>query len=278
MPKNNRISVRFSELEQKGECALICYVVAGYPDLRTSEAVVEALVKGGADAIEIGIPFSDPIADGPTIQAASHAALENGVTPIDALKLASRVRRKHPTLPLLVMTYSNILARRGYENFVVDSKAAGIDGFIIPDMPVEEAEDYTSASARHDMSTVFLASPNTPASRLERIIKSTNGFLYLVSVFGITGARKKFEDYTLKAIRDVKWATGAKVPVAVGFGISKPSHVKFMISAGADAVIIGSAIVDIIAGSLGRKTEMQGLIKSYARTMKAACKKHKKVN
>ena len=272
MAEKDRISARFSDLAKKGECALVCYVVAGYPDLRTSQAVIEMLVEGGADAIEIGIPFSDPIADGPTIQKASHSALEKGIKPADALALALRVRKKFPDLPLLVMTYSNILARKGFEKFVVLSKASGVDGFIIPDMPVEEAEEYTKAASRHGLSTVFLASPNTPASRLERIVKATTGFLYLVSVFGITGARSNFENYTHQAVKDAKRAAASKVPIAVGFGISKPEHVKFMKSAGADGVIVGSAIVDIISSSIQAKARMLRRVKSYAQSMKVACK------
>ena len=140
MPSQNRIAVRFEQLARRGECALVCYVVAGYPDIRTSEQVMDALVAGGADIIEIGIPFSDPIADGPTIQAASSYALEKGITPEKALELARRMRKRHPELPVLAMTYANILVRVGVEKFMTRARESGIDGFILPDMPVEEAE------------------------------------------------------------------------------------------------------------------------------------------
>ena len=138
----NRITEKFSELAKKGERALICYVVAGYPDTGTSKQVINALVKGGADIIEVGIPFSDPIADGPTIQAASNTALRKGMTPEKALHLVRSVRKRHPNLPLLAMTYSNILVRAGMEKFMSQSKQCGLDGFILPDMPVEEADTY----------------------------------------------------------------------------------------------------------------------------------------
>jgi tryptophan synthase alpha chain len=268
--QENRISARFHELARKGECALVCYVVAGYPDVKTSQQVVNALVKGGADIIEIGIPFSDPIADGPTIQAASNSALEKGVTPEVALSLAKSVRKQHPELPLLAMTYSNILVKPGIDRFMSQSKNSGIDGFILPDMPVEEAGHYLEQAARLGMSTVFLASPNTTETRLKRIIESSSGFLYMVSVYGITGARKSFEGYTLKAVRSVKQAAGTRVPVAVGFGISTPAHAKFMIGAGADAVIVGSAIVDRIARSKNRGKMLKEL-EAFARSMKKAC-------
>jgi tryptophan synthase alpha chain len=272
---NSRINVRFAELAKKGECALICYVVAGYPDLPTSQAVAEMLIEGGADAIEIGIPFSDPIADGPTIQAASNASLERGTRPIDALGLAARIRRKYPSVPILVMTYSNILARNGFESFMDQSEKSGIDGFITPDMPVEESDEYVKAATKHGMSTVFLASPNTTPSRLKDIVERTSGFLYMVSVFGITGARSSIEQYSLQAVRDVKAAAGAKMPVAVGFGISRPDHVRRMRGAGADAVIVGSALVDIITRSVRTKSKMLREVRNYARTMKSACKKSK---
>ncbi len=275
---SSRISGKFAELAEKNEHALICYVVAGYPDLSTSQAIVDSLVAGGADMIEIGIPFSDPIADGPTIEAASHTALEKGIKPSDALKFAARLRKKHPNLPLLVMTYSNILARRGFEEFIRQSRDCGVDGFVIPDLPVEEADDYVKAAIRHDISTVFLASPNTQAGRLERIVNSTTGFLYLVSVLGITGARTSFEDYTFSAVDFVRRTAQSKIPVAVGFGISKPEHVRNMISAGADAVIVGSAVIDIISGSLKNKDKMSRRLRSFASIMKAACKERTKTH
>lgn len=265
----NRINEKFAELGKKGERALVCYVVAGYPDIATSHRVIDALVNGGADIIEIGIPFSDPIADGPTIQAASHIALEHGVTPEKALQLARAVRKKHPKLPLLAMTYFNILVRPGVEKFMSQAKASGIDGFILPDVPVEEAEAYLATASKLGLATIFLASPNTSQPRLQKIVKSSSGFLYLVSVFGITGARKSFEDYTLDAIRSVKKVAGDKIPVAVGFGISTPAHARFMIGAGADAVIVGSAIVDRIARLRGIK--LLSDLQSFAESMKKAC-------
>jgi tryptophan synthase alpha chain len=272
----NRITEKFDELARKGECALVCYVVAGYPDAKTSQQVIDALVKGGADIVEIGIPFSDPIADGPTIQAASNDALKRGITPENALRLAKSVRKKHPALPLLAMTYSNILVHAGVKKFMSRAKSCGIDGFILPDMPVEEAEAYSAAASKLGLATVFLASPNTSGTRLQKIVDSTSGFLYLVSVFGITGARESFEDYTLDAVKSVKQAAGGKVPVAVGFGISTPAHAMFMIEAGADAVIVGSAIVDKIAKSSGKK--MLSGLQEFARSMKKVCKKQDKIH
>jgi tryptophan synthase alpha chain len=267
----NRITEKFFELAKKSESALICYVVAGYPDIRTSQQVIDALVVGGADIIEIGIPFSDPIADGPTIQAASNSALRKGMTPEKALQLAKSVRKWHPSLPILAMTYSNILVRAGMEKFMSQSKECGFDGFILPDMPIEESDAYSATASKLSVATVFLVSPNTPESRLRKIVASTSGFLYIVSVYGITGARNSFEKYTLSTIKAVKQVAGAKVPVAVGFGISTPAHAKSMIDAGADAVIVGSAIIDKISYPSGKK--MLQDLENFARSMKKACKK-----
>ncbi len=272
MPSQNRIAAKFEELVEKGERALICYVVAGYPDISGSQRVTESLIAGGADVIEIGIPFSDPIADGPTIQSASNKALLRDTKPEDALRLAARIRKKHPATPLFVMTYYNILYRAGLEEFMRMCKKNGIDGFIIPDLPVEEGAEYLAAASKLDLATVFLVSPNTPPERLERIVKSTTGFLYLVSVFGITGVRDSFEDYTLNAIRRVKQAAGTGVPLGVGFGISTPAHAKYMITAGADAVIVGSAIVDKISGSNGVNRRTLRELEVYAKSMKKACR------
>jgi tryptophan synthase alpha chain len=267
----NRITEKFCELAKKGERGLICYVVAGYPDIRTSQQVINALVKAGTDVIEIGIPFSDPIADGPTIQAASNIALRKGMTPEKALQLAKSVRKRHPSLPLVAMTYSNILLRTGIEKFMSRSKECGFDGFILPDMPIEEAYAYSASASKLCVATVFLVSPNTPDARLRKIIASTSGFLYLVSVYGITGARNSFENYTMRTIKTVKHVAGASVPVAVGFGISTPDHARSMISAGADAVIVGSAIIDKISDPSRKK--MLHDLENFARSIKKACKK-----
>lgn len=264
-----RIEDTFSRLAASREGALICYVVAGYPDVRTTGQVIDALVAGGADIIELGIPFSDPIADGPTIQQASHAALENGITPEKALAIAKSVRKKHPDLPLLAMTYSNIFVRAGWDNFIVKCKAAGIDGFILPDVPVEEASEYLPKARGHGMATVFLASPNTSDSRLSKIVENSSGFMYLVSVYGTTGARRAFEDYTRSAVQRTKKAANGRIPVGVGFGISTPAHARFMVQAGADAVIVGSAIVDRISKSKNRRTMLADLRKFAASLKKA---------
>jgi tryptophan synthase alpha chain len=272
----NRITEKFGELRSRDECAFVCYVVAGYPNVKASEQTIDALVKGGADIIEIGIPFSDPIADGPTIQAASNAALNHGITPEKALELAKTIRKKYSALPMVVMTYSNILVHAGVEKFMSQAKSCGIDGFILPDMPVEEADAYSEAASKLGLATIFLASPNTSGERLKKIVKSTSGFLYLVSVFGITGSRKSFEDYTINAVQDTKRIAGDKVPVAVGFGISTPAHARFMIGAGADAIIVGSAIVDMIGKSSGKKLLSE--LQKFASSMKKACKKQDKIH
>lgn len=245
--------------------------MAGYPDSRSSVRIADSLIRGGADAIEIGIPFSDPVADGPTIQKASTASLQAGMTPSKALGIARSIRSAHARTPLLAMTYSNIILRNGISSFLHSAKLCGIDGFVIPDLPVEEAGEFIDESKIKNLDTVFLASPNTPKKRIERIAGKTTGFLYLVSVYGTTGSRAQFEQYSADAIASAKAAVAGKVPVAVGFGISRPAHVKFMNDAGADAVIVGSAIVDIITR---RKKMEDGLreLESFARRLKRACR------
>ena len=270
--RNNRLVKKFEELSERNEHALICYVVAGYPDIDTTEPIVATLASAGADIIEIGIPFSDPIADGPTIQEASYDALMKGVTPEKCLILAHGIRNRFPKLPILIMTYSNILLRTGFENFMIRSKSLGIDGFILPDMTIEESDCYIKQASGLGLATIFLASPNTSDQRMNSIVNRSSGFVYLVSVYGITGARKSFEDYTLCAIKQAKRIAGSRLPVAVGFGIDKPSHVRSIIEAGADAVIVGSAIVNKIKSNTNNKTKMLETLHSYVIEMKRACK------
>ncbi|MCJ7636585.1 MAG: tryptophan synthase subunit alpha [Nitrososphaeraceae archaeon] len=242
--KENRIDSKFNELKSKNQKALICYVVAGYPDMKTSEYIITSLINGGADIIEIGIPFSDPIADGSTIQDAIQSSLISGTTPDMCLELASRIRKTFPNIPLIIMTYSNILYKKGYIQFAEKAKENGIDGLIIPDIPIEESKEYLNTMQNTGLSTIFLVSPNTSEKRLKMISRICTGFLYAISVYGTTGERKGFDEYTIESIKRVKKVTAAdELPLAVGFGISNPQHVKYMIDAGADAVIIGSAII-----------------------------------
>lgn len=240
----NRIDSKFNELKSKNQKALICYVVAGYPDIKTSEHIITSLINGGADIIEIGIPFSDPIADGSTIQDAIQSSLISGTTPDMCLELASKIRKTFPNIPLIIMTYSNILYRKGYMQFAEKAKENGIDGLIIPDIPIEESKEYLNTVQNTGLSTIFLVSPNTSEKRLKMISRICTGFLYAISVYGTTGERKGFDEYTIESIKRVKKVTAAdELPLAVGFGISTPQHVKYMVDAGADAVIIGSAII-----------------------------------
>jgi tryptophan synthase alpha chain len=272
--ETNRIDKKFQELKNKNEKALICYVVGGYPDISTSKDIIISLIKGGADIIEIGIPFSDPIADGTTIQDAIQSSLSLGTTPDMCLELASNIRKTFPDIPLIIMTYSNILFRKGYTQFAQQAKECGIDGFIIPDIPIEEAKEYLDAVQNKGISTIFLVSPNTSEKRLKIINKIGTGFLYVISIYGTTGERKDFEEYTIESIKRVKKVIADNLPVAVGFGISNPQHVKYMIDAGADGVIIGSAIIKKIK-EIENKKLLSDTINRFAYEMKVSCKTEK---
>ena len=159
--ENDRLIEKFQQLAEKNERALICYIIAGYPDIKTTEEIVSTIVSAGGDIIEIGIPFSDPIADGPIIQEASYQTLVKGITPEKCLTIVRNIRRKQPTLPILAMTYSNILLRNGFLNFMTMAKEKGIDGFILPDMAIEESGIYVDTASKLGLSTIFLVSPNT---------------------------------------------------------------------------------------------------------------------
>lgn len=258
----------------KKEHLLICYAVAGYPDIKTTKEIVSAMIESGADIIEIGLPFSDPIADGPMIQEASFIALTHGITPDKALEIVKDIRQEFPNIPIVAMTYSNILLKVGFRKFMRKAKQSGIDGFILPDMPIEESDKYVKEASRLNLATIFLVSPNTNEERIRSIASKSSGFLYLVSVFGTTGIRKSFEDSTAKYVKDTKKIVGSSIPIAVGFGISNRSHAKFMINAGADAVIVASAIINIIKSYTDRnannkkKEEMLKEVRIFVSSMK----------
>ncbi len=235
----------FQRLKAKGDGALIGYITAGDPEPEYTPKIAEALVRGGVDILELGVPFSDPIADGPTIQASSVRALQAGTTSKIVLGIAGEIKRQLG-VPVVLLTYFNPVFRMGVENFFRLTKSFGVDGVVVPDLPVEEAESYREAASSHGVDTIFLAAPSTSNERLGKIVRCTSGFLYVVSHFGVTGARETLEDSTVQLIKRITPFTKGKVPLVVGFGVSKPEHAKRIIEAGADGVIVGSAFVNIV--------------------------------
>jgi tryptophan synthase alpha chain len=259
----------FQKLKVQSDGALIGYVTGGDPEPRFTSAMAEALVKGGVDILELGIPFSDPIADGPTIQAASVRALQAGTTPKVVLGMAGEIKRKHG-VPVVILTYYNPVFRMGLENFFRLASICGVDGVVVPDLPVEEADDYREAARSCGVDTIFLAAPSTTKERLHKIVGCTSGFLYLVSHFGVTGAREALKDSTVRLIKRVLPYTIGRVPLAVGFGVSKPEHVKRIIGAGANGVIVGSAFVNIVQRHQHEVDRMLEELEVTARKLKNA--------
>jgi tryptophan synthase alpha chain len=266
----NRIYNKFRELTSKNRPALICFIVGGYPTIAHSEQIVSSIAKAGADMIEIGIPFSDPIADGPTIQNAYNTALKNGVTPQKCLHMCANLRKKFPTLPLLIMTYSNIVYKAGLEKFIKLSRLHGVDGFILPDMAIMESDAYVKVASDHGLATIFLASPNSNKQRIEQIMNVCSGFIYVVSIFGITGTRLRYEKYTFHNIRKIKKITQGRIPIAVGFGISRPDQIVSIVESGADAVILGSSLIDRIKVAANHKIMLNDL-QTFVRQLRDVC-------
>ena len=269
--QNNRIEKKFYQLKAKKQKGLICYIMGGYPNPIACEKIISAIVEGGADIIEIGIPFSDPIADGPVIQETSFKALQKGVTPQICLNLIKKTRKRYPELPIVIMTYSNILQKNGFKKFMEKAKEAGIDGFILPDMTIDESKKYLEYSKSLELASIFLVAPNTSNLRIKNTLAVSSGFVYVVSVYGTTGMRNSFNKYTLTAIKNIK-KLGSKKNISVGFGISTPQHVKLMSNYGADAVIVGSAIVKMIDGNKEDGIiQLQNNLRNYVKSLKAAC-------
>ena len=260
----SKIKEKFIELEAKNQKALISYIMVGFPNEKATISIVRGLVKGGADIIELGFPFSDPIADGPVIQNASTVSLKKGTKINKFFSIVKKIR-KETDIPLVLMTYTNILYHMGYAKFISEAKRAGIDGFILPDMSMEESKEYLKA-AKNNADTIFLVSPNTNKTRIQKIAKISTGFLYLVAVYGTTGVKTGIKNYTIKAIKDIKKQTNGKIPVGVGFGISTPKDVKKYINVGADAVIVGSAYLKLIEKTPQNKLESR--IASFTKSLK----------
>ena len=266
----NSIGKVFNRLKAKNEGALIGYLTAGDPQPELTVDLAEALIRGGVDILELGLPFSDPIADGPTIQAASLRALTAGTTPKKVFEVADAITKKQKNLPIVIMTYYNPVFRMGLDKFFSEAKESGVEGVIVPDLPVEEADAYRTVATKQGIDTIFLAAPSTTKERLTRIIACTSGFLYLVSHFGVTGAKSAVEDSTISLVKRVQINTRGRVPLAVGFGVSKSEHVKGLVAAGAEGVIVGSAFVNLISGNLGYPDKMCRELEKTACELKQA--------
>jgi tryptophan synthase alpha chain len=239
------------------------YFPLGYPDLETSIGIIEALAKNGADLIEVGLSFSDPLADGPVIQQATQVALEKGITVKKSLAAVAELRKRGVDIPLILMGYYNPMLAYGLEKFVHDAKEAGADGFIIPDLPMEEAREFKAVAG--DLPLIPMIAPTTPDERMEMIARNAQGFIYLVSVTGITGERKWLAEGLGELIAQVREHTSA--PVCVGFGISTPEQAR-EVGRLADGVIVGSACVKAIGGS----EKPVEAAKEFARSFREALK------
>ncbi len=247
--------------------AFVAYTVAGDPDPLQSAAVVRAIIEGGADVLELGIPFTDPVADGPVIQEADQRALKAGANAETAFALTAAARG-YSDIPIVIFTYANPVFRMGIGKFYERAKDAGADAVLIVDMPVEEAAEALSAARKTRLDQIFLISQTTSVERLAKIAGKAGGFLYLVSTLGITGMREHLGDEALNLIERTREASD--LPLAVGFGIAKPEHARTLVGAGADGVIVGSAIVSIIGEMLDDADAMSTAVKEFVSGMKAA--------
>jgi tryptophan synthase alpha chain len=264
----SRIADTFHRCREAGEAALVTYVMAGDPTLAGSRAMALACIEGGADILEIGIPFSDPIADGPTLQRAAERSLAAGTTLGDCIAVAAEVRKKKKEVPIALMGYVNPILSMGEGPFLARCAKAGVDAVILPDLPPEEAQGFCSLAREHGVATVFLLAPTSTPARRAAAAAATTGFLYFVSVTGVTGARTELPpDLTgnLDALRQ-----SSPVPVVVGFGISEPRQAA-RLGRHADGVVVGSAIVGRIAGGGGisaRATRVKSFVRSLKRALR----------
>jgi len=243
----------YEQVFSSGRTALIPFFVLGDPDEQTCLDVIGAAVDAGADILELGIPFSDPIADGPTIQKADIRALKAGMTPTKALDLVGRIRQRWD-IPIGLLVYYNLVWRNGPEAFYRQAADSGVNSVLIADLSIDDAEEVYPIARAAGLDTVFMVSPNASDDRIQMVAEKTTGFIYAVSVLGVTGARDRLADTAIDLITRTKRLT--RVPVCLGFGISKAEHAAAAAAAGADGLIIGSKLVGLIESNLGDKRQM----------------------
>jgi tryptophan synthase alpha chain len=268
----DRIEAKFRELRSRGDGALVAYLTGGDPDPKSFLNNSIALIEGGADIVEVGIPFSDPIADGPVIQASSMRALSQGATPKGILGLIRELSSQFP-VPFVVLSYYNPILAMGLDRFLKKARESGVDGIVVPDLPVEESDEFRNLALKHNIDNIYLAAPNTSKLRLRTILDRSKGFLYLVSLYGVTGPRDSLSPQALEAVKKVKSLARGQIPVSAGFGVSQPEHVSSIIRSGADGAIVGSALVNIVSQHLESPNEAPDHLKSTVAKLKASTRK-----
>ena len=262
--QEGRIAAAFARIRTAKAPGLVTYVTAGDPDLARTEGILRALDRGGADVLEVGVPFSDPLADGPVIQRATERALAAGTTLAGVLDMLGRVR-KDLAAPVVIFSYANPILRLGPERFAARAHEAGVDGVLVLDLPIEEADDFRNLLAARGIDTILLLSPTTSDERLRKAALLGSGFLYAISRLGVTGARDQIADGAQEMVQRIRRASD--LPVALGFGISKPEHVS-EVGQWADAAVVGSALVSVIAGA-GAADDLNTRVEEYVRWLKS---------
>jgi len=260
----SRIADTFARLRNDKRPGLVTYVTAGDPDLPRSAEILQALDRAGADLLEVGVPFSDPLADGPVIQRATERALAAGTTLRGVIRMIGELRPQIAA-PIVIFSYANPILRFGAERFARDAAAAGVDGVLVLDLPIEEAGEFRATMAGAGIDTIFLLSPTTTEQRIKRASELGSGFLYGISRLGVTGAREQVASSAEDLVRRVRAHTA--LPIALGFGISRPEHVAEVTSF-ADAAVVGSALVSVIAEH-GHSTQLVARVEDYVRWLKS---------
>jgi tryptophan synthase alpha chain len=258
-----RVAATFERLHAESACGLFPYVMAGYPDARTAQALAEAALEAGADGFEVAVPFSDPLADGTTMQRVNMRALEGGASLDSALDLVRAIRKQAPDVPIALMSYYNPLRQRGDDRLAADVASAGADAVIVPDVPAEEAAELSTALRSHSLGLAPLIAPTSTAQRIRAVAALDPVFLYCVALVGVTGARQDLSASLGDFLQRVRAETMA--PLVVGFGISQPEHVRRVAQLGANGAIVASALVDLI----DRSADPIAAAREYVRQMKA---------
>ena len=266
----NSLDALFDELNSKNEGAFMPFVTLGDPDIETSIKIIKTLIDNGGDILELGIPFSDPMADGPTIQKSSQRSLSKGMNTDNAFEIVKKIR-DYSNVPIIFLTYYNIVLQYPIAEFFKMCKKHQVQGIVIPDLPIEEAKLALQESEKNNVHIIFLIAPNTSEKRITKILEKAGGFLYFVTLFGTTGTREEIKQSTIEHL--LKFSTISNLPVLPGFGISTPSHVEELINAGASGVIVGSAVVKIIEENIENNEKMMEKLGEFIREMKNKTKR-----